>query len=137
MDRVVIDPGVLISALLSPQGPPARLLLAWRAGSFELIVFSGLLAELEEVLLRPKFGHYVSAEEVHMYLEILRREALVEPDPRSVEPGLTPDPDDDNLVALAREAKAHFLVAGDPHLTALPDPDPPVLTPRAFLERLG
>ncbi len=51
-----------------------------------------------------------------------------------VAPGLTPDPKDDYLVALARSAAAHFLVSGDPHLTELVNPRPPVLTPRAFLD---
>jgi uncharacterized protein len=49
-------------------------------------------------------------------------------------PGLTTDPGDDYLVALAREADAQCIVSGDAHLTQLVDPSPPVLTPRAFLE---
>jgi uncharacterized protein len=48
--------------------------------------------------------------------------------------GLTPDPGDDYLVALAQEAAAECIVSGDVHLTQLVDPSPPVLTPRAFLE---
>ena len=51
--------------------------------------------------------------------------------------GLTPDPGDDYLVALARAAKVHVLVSGDPHLSELKQARPPVLTPRAFLRRLA
>ncbi len=51
-------------------------------------------------------------------------------------PGLTADPDDDYLVALARAAGADYLVSGDRHLLELTDPEPPVLTPREFLALL-
>jgi uncharacterized protein len=94
-----------------------------------------LLAELERVLLRPKFRAYVTPQEVRAYVALLRRLVPLESDPE-VTAGLTPDPGDDYLVALARAAKAHFLVSGDPHLTELKRAHPPVLTPRAFLRRL-
>jgi len=54
-----------------------------------------------------------------------------DPSPR---PGLTPDPGDDYLVALAQKADAQYIVSGDAHLTQLTDPNPPVLTPHEFLE---
>ncbi len=57
-------------------------------------------------------------------------------DPASI-PRVTPDPNDDYLVALARAAKVRFLVSGDPHLTGLQDADPPVLTPRGLADRLS
>jgi predicted nucleic acid-binding protein len=61
--------------------------------------------------------------------------AFILDDPPS-QPGLTADPDDDYLVALARDAAADFLVSGDRHLTGLVDAVPPVLTPRQFRDRL-
>jgi predicted nucleic acid-binding protein len=68
------------------------------------------------------------------YVERFRRLAGTVPDPEDIAPGLTSDPKDDYLVALARSAAAHFLVSGDPHLTQLLNPRPPVLTPGAFLD---
>ncbi len=136
MVRAVLDPGVLIAALLSPRGAPASLLLRWLEGAFELIVSSQLLAELEAVLRRPKFRGYVTAEEVADYLVLLRSFATVVPDPAS-EPGATPDPGDDYLVALARSIGADCLVSGDPHLTDLRRLRPPVVTPRAFLRMIA
>jgi predicted nucleic acid-binding protein len=51
-------------------------------------------------------------------------------------PEVSPDPDDDYLIALARVAGADYLISGDRHLLDLTDPDPPVLTPRQFLDLL-
>jgi predicted nucleic acid-binding protein len=65
----------------------------------------------------------------------LRRAALTLDDP-SPTPGVTPDPDDDYLVALARAAAADLIVSGDGHLTGLKDAQPPVVTPRRFADLL-
>lgn len=97
------------------------------------MVSETLLAELEDVLLRPKFRRYLAEDEALGYVERFRRLAAMVPDPEAA-PGLTPDPKDDYLVALARSAEADFLVSGAPHLTGLEDPRPRVLTPRAFLD---
>ncbi len=94
-----------------------------------------LLAELERVLLRPKFRTYASESEVRAFLALLNRLATIVPDPPPL-PGITPDPKDDYLVALARSSSARVLVSGDRHLCDLVDPQPAVLTPRAFLDRL-
>jgi predicted nucleic acid-binding protein len=74
--------------------------------------------------------------EVRGYVVLLRRLSFIEADPQ-VTAGLTSDPGDDYLVALARAARAHFLVSGDQHLTELKQVTPPVLTPREFLRRLA
>lgn len=134
MVRAVLDPGVLIAALLSPDGAPASLILACREGRFELIVSPKVLAELERVLLRPKFRRYVSAEEAREYGALLGRLATALADP-TAETKVTPDPGDDYLVLLAQTADA-VLVSGDAHLVELKTRPPHILTPRAFLAHL-
>jgi putative PIN family toxin of toxin-antitoxin system len=128
--RIVIDPGVLVSALISPAGAPARLLQAWDAGWFDLIVSERLLGELAGVLSREKFRRYVSLSRVDSYVVGLRTDGVFVDDPDDL-PRLTPDPKDDYLVALARAADA-LLVSGDAHLIGLPG----VMTPRDFLDAL-
>lgn len=134
----MVDSGVLVSGRITfgGRGAPAGLLVAWFEGRFEMIVSEELLSELARVLLRPKFRRYTTPEEVGEYVRLLRRMATLEPEPVAPPQALTPDPKDDYLVALARSSEAHFLVAGDPHLTRLSNPQPPVLTPRAFLDIL-
>ena len=133
--RTVFDSGVLVSAALSPSGAPSELVELWKGGEFEMVVSEALLGELGNVLLRPKFRRYLTEDEALKYVSRFRSLAMMVSDPE-VAPGLTPDPKDDYLVALARSSGAHFLVAGDPHLTRLSNPQPPVLTPRAFLDIL-
>jgi putative PIN family toxin of toxin-antitoxin system len=133
--RAVLDPNVLVSAAISPAGTPAECLRAFAGGRFELIVSERLLAELASVLARSRFRRYVSLEEVAEYVDALRREGTLVEDPERIDP-VSPDPGDDYLVALARTARAHVLVSGDPHLTALMLPDLLVATPREFLGRL-
>ena len=136
MVRVVIDPGVLVSAVLSKTGAPAEALDHWRAGEFDLVVSPRLLDELEEVLRRPKFRAYVTDDDVRGYVDALAAEAVGVRDPAEVLP-LTADPDDDYIVALAVAARADAIVSGDVHLLELTDAPVPVLAPRAFVERVA
>jgi putative PIN family toxin of toxin-antitoxin system len=133
--RLVLDPGVLVSAAITPNGVCWHLVERGLDGDFELIVSPRLLEELEEVLLRPKFRNVLSQGEARGFVHFLAAtaELITDPPPHV---GLTRDEDDDYLVALARAVDADGLVSGDPDLTELTEQVPPVLTPRETLDRL-
>lgn len=131
MRPAVLDPGVLISALISPNGAPAKLLARARDGDLELVFSSLLLAELEDVLARKKFRHYVDLDTVRAYVDLLRRESVGAPDPQGAPPLSCADPDDDYLIALAHSQSA-ILVSGDRHLLDLVD-RAPILSPADLL----
>lgn len=131
MARAVLDPGVLVSALITPAGRPAKLLLAARAGSFELIVSPQLLDELEKVLRREKFPRYVDLDGVTAYLDLLRRDAQLAADPETPPPIRCTDPDDDYLIALAHSQRA-ALISGDSDLLGLAE-EIPIFSPAEFL----
>jgi uncharacterized protein len=118
MRRVVLDPGVFVSALITPTGPPAKLLERTREGEFELVVSPHLLAELEDVLLRDKFRRYVGVQKVQEFLRAVRHEATAMPDPATPPPFNSVDSKDDYLIALAYAQKA-ILVSGDSDLLEL------------------
>lgn len=130
MARAVLDPGVLVSALITPTGKPAKLLLAARTGSFDLVVSPLLLGELESVLRRKKFRRYVDLGGVAAYLDLLRRDAQLEADPDTPPPIRCKDPDDDYLIALAHSQSA-ALVSGDQDLLELANKIP-VFSPAEF-----
>jgi uncharacterized protein len=129
--RAVLDPGVLISALITTTGTPAKLLSADRGGSFELVVSPLLLEELKLVLLREKFRRYVDLDAVDQYVDLLGRDAAMAADPAGPPPIRCADPDDDYLIALAHSDSA-ALVSGDRHLLELAG-EIPVFTPSEFL----
>lgn len=136
MRRIVLDPNVLISALLTPRGASARILLHLRTGAFELVTSPALLAELRAVLRRDKFRPYVSLEEAEEFVELIRRESTSMEDPEPPAVPLSEDPGDEYLIQLARAARADALASGDPHLTRLRSRIP-VKSPREFLDSLG
>lgn len=129
--RAVLDPNVLISALLAPGGTPARVLRAWLDGAFELIASDALLAELDRALAYPKLRQRIEAGEAKELVELLRREALMTNDPKEPPNTRSPDPGDDYLIALGAVAQA-AIVSGDGHLLGLADAVP-VYSPAEFL----
>lgn len=128
MRRLVLDPGVFVSALITPTGTPARLRQQIREGNFELILSPLLLEELEEVLSRSKFRRYFELEDVSEYLGQLRRDASHAPDPVDPPPFRCEDPKDDYLVSLAFHQKA-IIVTGDKHLLDLGGRGAPIVMP--------
>jgi uncharacterized protein len=63
-----------------------------------------LLGELGEVLRRPKFRRWITAEQVAAFVELLDREAESWDDPAEIPP-VTGDAKDDYLVALIEARK--------------------------------
>jgi putative PIN family toxin of toxin-antitoxin system len=133
--RVILDANVYVSALIAPTGSPAQIVERWADSQFDVVVSPLLLTELEHVLRRPKFKGSIPAFQVDALLSALSEEGISAADP-AAQPGETPDPGDDYLIALARTVDAECIVSGDSHLTQLADPRPPVLTPREFLNGL-
>jgi putative PIN family toxin of toxin-antitoxin system len=115
---VVLDPGVLVSALIKPKGHPGVLLAQAHGARFELIVSPLLLKELEAVLRRKKFRRYITVAEVENFLVFVGRHGTLAPDPSEPAPLRSVDPKDDYLLDLAYAQKA-VLVSGDAHLLNL------------------
>ena len=130
--RAVLDPNVLVAALLSARGTPARVFRAWLDGVFELVVSPALLAELERALGYPKLRRRIPAEEAEELIELLRRTATFVNDPPGDSAALTSsDPGDDYLLALAMHTRS-VLVSGDNDLLTI-DTDLPIHPPAAFM----
>jgi uncharacterized protein len=131
--RAVLDPNVLIAALLSPAGTPAQLLSRWLAGDFELVVSDELLKELGRALGYAKVRRLISADDAEAYVAFLASTAVIAEQP-AVGTHHSRDPGDDYLLALAENEHA-ALVSGDKHLLQLAD-ELPIQTAATFLEGL-
>jgi putative PIN family toxin of toxin-antitoxin system len=107
--RAVIDTNVIVSALLSPAGNEALILLAVHQGLVQPCFSDEILAEYAEVLARPKFGF--APDEIAALMAMLRERgesvAAVAPAPAS------PDPGDTKFLQCAAAARADFLVTGN------------------------
>lgn len=132
--RAVVDPNVLISALLSRDGTPARVLRAWLDGAFELVVSNHLLDELDRALAYPKLRERVEPSEATEFIGLLRNGARMDDDPTDLPSVRSADPGDDYLISLAEHAPA-MIVSGDRHLLGLAG-ELPVLSPAEFLTEL-
>jgi putative PIN family toxin of toxin-antitoxin system len=131
--RVVLDPGVIVSGLLNPDGTPGRLLDAWVDGEFDLVVSPHLLEELTEVLSRPKLASRLDSTVVSEMLLLVREAAVMASDSPPAE--VCRDPDDDYLVALAL-GTGSLLVSGDKDLLSVQVEHVEVLAPAEAAARL-
>jgi putative PIN family toxin of toxin-antitoxin system len=116
---VVIDTNVLLSGLLWP-GKPHRLIEQVRAGALILVSSPALLAELAEVIARPKFKSALarSGTDPELMLAQMRLLAEITAPPPLPEP-VSRDSDDDVVLALATAARPDLIITGDQDLLVL------------------
>ena len=129
--KIVLDTNVLISGLLTPFGPSAKVVRMLFNGELELYLDARILSEYREVLQRPKFnfnydnvtvtvdfieqhGHFISALPLINHL---------------------PDPEDEPFleVAAAGNAKAH-VTGNKKHFPSPASGGINIFSPSEFLE---
>lgn len=129
--RIVVDTNVLISAALLPQSASARA-LDRTLEEFQLIQSEATLAELVDVIMRPRFVHYLDEERRSRFLFVLAQVSEV----IGVQIRVTEcsDPKDDKFLELAIDGNAQLIVSGDSHLRDLhPFRGIAIVTPGEFL----
>lgn len=117
----MLDANVLISGALAknrPESTPGRIVLAWQAQRFRVIVTDPLLNEITRNLARLHFGGRLPLADLDAFLLFLRTEAEVVPLAVSVQ-GVATHPEDDLILATAVSAGTDTLVSGDRQLLAL------------------
>ncbi len=108
--RVVLDTNVLLSALISPHGPPDAIYRAWRAARFEVVTSVAQLDELRRASRYPKFKAVLQPHRVGAMVNNLQRAVVLERLPSGIE---ADDPLDAFLLAMAVASDADYLVSGD------------------------
>jgi putative PIN family toxin of toxin-antitoxin system len=132
--RVVIDTGVVVSALLLPRSVPRQAFDA-AASRGTLLASAATITELDEVLRRPKFDRYVPEP---MRLEFFAALVLTAEDVEITEPiTACRDPKDNKFLELAVSGQATHIISGDADLLTLhPFRGVGIFTPQAFLAAL-
>lgn len=135
MIRVVLDANVLVSALIG-AGPSGRIVsAAFRAERLQALACPLLLTEVDDVLSRPRIRRRVPQERAEAFLDDVAALFELVPDPTEITPVLR-DPDDDYLVALAREHGVEWIITGDKDLLEWERPSPGVIAPADFERRV-
>lgn len=129
--RVVFDTNVLVSATVFGGTPRTAFRVALE-GTVQLVTSRDLLEEYERVL-EAKFG-FTAAASAAARAEIEAIADIVDAEP--IAP-TSRDPDDDRFLATALAGRCDAIVSGDDDLLVLEVfRDIPILTARAFVERL-
>lgn len=135
--RVVIDPNLLVSYLLTHRGPIAQIIDTHLAQEdFTLLGCVQLLEELDRVLQYSKFQRYFDDKTRLRFVALIASLSELVDFPDQV-PRLVRDPKDDYLIACALAGKADFLVSGDKDvLEIIAVETVKIVTAKQFLETL-
>jgi putative PIN family toxin of toxin-antitoxin system len=117
--RAVVDTNVLLSGLFW-RGRPHALIEQVRAGTLTLISSPALLAELAEVMNRPKFQAIVArtnTDPERTRADLRRLAKIIDPPPLTAP--VSRDPSDDAVLALAAASQADLIITGDADLLTL------------------
>lgn len=127
---LVLDTNVLISALLSPFGPPGRIWDLVLAREIRLAYDDRILVEYERVLKRAKFGFEKSRVEAMLAVFLFQESVSSKLWP--FQP--LPDPDDAAFLEVAHAASAILLTGNTRHFPKELCGDVIVRKPHEWLE---
>lgn len=108
MRNWVIDTNVVVSGLLNPHGPSARVLNAVIAGRLKLVYDARILTEYRDVLYRPRLK--LQPDKIKMFLAGLHSQMMVTPIAVSAS---LPDVDDVVFVEAALATVDQTIVTGN------------------------
>lgn len=134
--RVVFDTSSLVSAALRVGSTPHKA-LAQALMIGEVCVSASTLSELEQVLMRPKFDRYQTADVRDAFVALVRKHAVLVAVSATDESNVVPqcrDPKDNQFLALVLACEADALVSSDDDLLVLhPWRGVSIVTPGDFL----
>ncbi len=136
--RVVLDANIFVSALISREGAPARVLERWQEQSFDVVVSPAILQELDRVLHYPRLQerHHLPEEDIQRFSRLLKRQAI-EVHPAKKISVIDCDPTDNRHLECALAGEAQYVISGDQHLLELGEYQGlQILTPVGFLTLL-
>ena len=137
MLRVVIDTNLLVSALLTHQGNPAKILDLFQKEQIEIVISRQILEEMKRVLGYPKIQrrHEWTSQEISRFLEELEQLCIVVDPPRREVPILQNDPSDDKYLDCAVVGEVDYVITGDKDLLELGEyKGVRIVRPTQFLE---
>ena len=130
----VLDTNVLVSGILSPSGPPGRLLDVLLARRLKLAVDDRIELEYREVLARPRLDIEPVRREAFLAILQFQDHMTVPPWPHRI----PPDEDDVVFLEVALQTSARVVVSGNLKHFPMGCRGPvEVLSPRSAWERFA
>jgi putative PIN family toxin of toxin-antitoxin system len=136
--KAVLDTNLFISALLTAEGNPAKILNRWKAGSFDLVISLPILKETKRVILYPKIRKRLNWTdgEINEFLLGLAQFSFMVSGESKVDV-IKDDPTDNKYLACALEGNADYIVTGDQHLLRVGEyKGTKIISPKEFLDIL-
>lgn len=133
MTRIIVDNNLWVSFLIGKKLSALEYLL----NSEETVVYvcGELIEEFLSVTSRPKIARYVSADDVRLALQVMRRCCQFAVTEGTAESPVR-DPRDLYLLSLAETIKADYILTGDKDLLVLGDHHGTrIITFRDFMDR--
>src|SRR4030067_2338809 len=106
--RVVLDTGILIAALITPDPPPDQVYQAWRKKRFTLVTSVWQLGEFRRASRYERVKKFLKSTEAGNLVNGLKRYATVLTDLPKVD--LSRDPQDNPVLAMAIAGEADYPV---------------------------
>lgn len=130
--RVVLDTNVLVSGILSPHGPPGRILALVASGELILCHDARILVEYAEVLHRPRFGFDPAR------VDLLLHQIVAEGERTTAVPldSALPDVDDEPFLEIAAAADCPLVTGNLRHYPDDERGNVRVLPPADYLREL-
>lgn len=108
--RIVIDTNLYVSALIN-ENSRQKLDALLLNPTLTILLDDALLAELNNVIHRPKFRRYVSPVQIEQFVHFLLERVTHVGTTSTVR--ASPDPKDNFLLALCRDGQSDFLLTGN------------------------
>lgn len=128
--NVVLDTNILVSALLSPFGKPARVLDLVLIGEVQLVFDDRILLEYLDVLKRPRFG-FDHQDVAALIQSFMAEHTSITSPPLAL---ALPDPDDLPFLEVAAAANAVLVTGNLQHYPESQRQGVQVYAPAIFLE---
>jgi putative PIN family toxin of toxin-antitoxin system len=132
---IVLDTNVLVSGIISPHGPPGRIVDLLRAGEIRLVMDDRIRDEYADVLRRPQLAPYFGGADVEHILEYVNGNSE-RVTPTTVIADL-PDADDAPLLETALTAGAILVTGNRTHYLFRKRHGVTVETPAEFIQRFA
>lgn len=133
--RVIVDTSIIVSGLISPTGPPGKIVDALLQGFLVPVMSQATLAELEAVLMRPRLRtlfERAGVEAMNFLAEFRELAEIVEPDLTDIP--VRNENDRIFLELAAARPPVDFLITGDRDFERKHYADVPVISPALFVK---